>query len=231
MRLFFICVLWVIYPFVAFAQSSYSYRQACQDLDRLDNAMVDMIASFTRFPWNHQNTIVVFNQLKKQNKAYQAIQTMRYDSKMLRGWGDYQITAFFNRVDKMQAVVDVYEELLRTIAGYNSAGIEGPEMEILLEPLLLDSGWYKKKLEVACEHAYFVEYGFGDFKMMFIKSILPANDYRNMKYNNIEVTFTYEGYAGGGSWYVGGNKYRMIQFKDDENTQYYRVVKAKSEKK
>ncbi|OUP10298.1 hypothetical protein B5F34_05125 [Mediterranea sp. An20] len=231
MRLFFICVLWVIYPFVAFAQSSYSYRQACQDLDRLDNAMVDMIASFTRFPWNHQNTIVVFNQLKKQNKAYQAIQTMRYDSKMLRGWGDYQITAFFNRVDKMQAVVDVYEELLRTIAGYNSAGIEGPEMEILLEPLLLDSGWYKKKLDVACEHAYFVEYGFGDFKMMFIKSILPANDYRNMKYNNIEVTFTYEGYAGGGSWYVGGNKYRMIQFKDDENTQYYRVVKAKSEKK
>ncbi|WP_239448812.1 hypothetical protein [Mediterranea sp. An20] len=193
--------------------------------------MVDMIASFTRFPWNHQNTIVVFNQLKKQNKAYQAIQTMRYDSKMLRGWGDYQITAFFNRVDKMQAVVDVYEELLRTIAGYNSAGIEGPEMEILLEPLLLDSGWYKKKLDVACEHAYFVEYGFGDFKMMFIKSILPANDYRNMKYNNIEVTFTYEGYAGGGSWYVGGNKYRMIQFKDDENTQYYRVVKAKSEKK
>lgn len=231
MRLFFICVLWVIYPFVAFAQSSYSYRQACQDLDRLDNAMVDMIASFTRFPWNHQNTIVVFNQLKKQNKAYQAIQTMRYDSKMLRGWGDYQITVFFNRVDKMQAVVDVYEELLRTIAGYNSAGIEGPEMEILLEPLLLDSGWYKKKLDVACEHAYFVEYGFGDFKMMFIKSILPANDYRNMKYNNIEVTFTYEGYAGGGSWYVGGNKYRMIQFKDDENTQYYRVVKAKSEKK
>lgn len=67
--------------------------------------------------------------------------------------------------------------------------------------------------------------------MMFIKSILPANDYRNMKYNNIEVTFTYESYAGGGSWYVGGNKYRMIQFKDDENTQYYRVVKAKSEKK
>lgn len=228
MRLFFVCVLWVIYPFVVFAQSSYSYRQACQDLDRLDNAMVDVIASFTRFPWNHQNTIVVFNQLKKQNKAYQAIQAMRYDYKMLKGWEDYQITAFFSRVDKMQAVADVYEELLRTIAGYNSAGIEGPEMEILLEPLLLDSGWYKKKLEVSCEHAYFVEYGFGDFKMMFIKSILPANDYQNMNYHNIEVSFMYEGYVRAGSWYVGGNKYRMIQFKDDENTQYYRVVRAKS---
>lgn len=230
MRLF-IFILWVIYPFVAFAQSSYSYKQACQDLERLDNAMVDMVASFTRFPGNHQNTIVVFNQLKKQNEAYKALQNMRYDYNMVRGWEHYQLTNFYNQVDKMQAIADVYEELLRTIAGYNSAGIEGAVMEVLLEPLLLDSGWYKKMLNVTCEHAYFVEYGFGDFKMMFIKSILPANDYRNMNYHNIEVTFTYEGYAGGGSWYVGGNKYRMIQFKDDENTQYYRVVEAKSVKK
>lgn len=221
-------VLWILYPFVVFAQSSYSYQQACQDLERLDNAMVDMIASFTRFPENHQNTIVVFNQLKKQNKVYEAIQNLRYDYKMFKEWEEYQFTAFYNRVDKMQAIADVYEELLRTIAGYNSAGIEGPEMEILLEPLLLDSGWSKKKLDVSCEHAYFVEYVYGNFKMMFVKSILPANDYRNMKYHNIEVTFTYEGYAGGGSWYVGGNKYRMIQFKDDENPQYYRVVEATS---
>lgn len=230
MRLF-VFILWSLCPFLAFAQSGYSYKQACQDLERLDNAMVDVIASFTRFPEKHQNTIVVFNQLKKQNEAYKAIQKLRYDNNILRGWEDYQITVFYNQVDKMQAIADAYEELLRTIAGYNSGGIEGPVMEILLEPLLLDSGWYKKKLEVSCEHAYFVEYGFGNFKMMFIKSILPANDYRNMKYNNIEVTFTYEGYAGGGSWYVGGNKYRMIQYKDDENSKYYRVVKAESVKK
>ena len=230
MRLF-VFILWSLCPFLAFAQSGYSYKQACQDLERLDNAMVDVIASFTRFPEKHQNTIVVFNQLKKQNEAYKAIQKLRYDNNILRGWEDYQITVFYNQVDKMQAIADAYEELLSTIAGYNSGGIEGPVMEILLEPLLLDSGWYKKNLEVSCEHAYFVEYGFGNFKMMFIKSILPANDYRNMKYNNIEVTFTYEGYAGGGSWYVGGNKYRMIQYKDDENSKYYRVVKAESVKK
>ena len=226
-----IFALWILYPFVVFAQGSYSYQQACQNLEKLDNAMVDMIASFTRFPKNHQNTIVVFNQLEKQNKAYQAIQNLRYDHKMFKGWEDYQLTVFYNRVDKMQAIADVYEELLRTIVGNNSAGIEGPKMEILLEPLLLDSGWYKKKLDVSCEHAYFVEYGFGNFKMMFVKSILPANDYRNMKYHNIEVTFTYENYAGGGSWYVGGNKYRMIQFKDDENPHYYQVAKAKSIRK
>ena len=59
-----IFALWILYPFVVFAQGSYSYQQACQNLEKLDNAMVDMIASFTRFPKNHQNTIVVFNQLE-----------------------------------------------------------------------------------------------------------------------------------------------------------------------
>ena len=231
MRLFILILCCGLYPFFGDAQNNYSYQQARQDLEKLDNAMVDMIASFTRFPEKHQNTIIVFNQLKKQNETYKAIQNLRYDNNILRGWEDYQITTFYNQVNKMQAITDVYEELLRTIAGYNSAGIEGPVMELLLEPLLLDSGWYKKKLDVSCEHAYFVEYGFGDFKMMFIKSILPANDYQNMKYHNIEVTFTYEGYGRGGSWYGGGNKYRMIQFKDDENTQYYSVVKAISVKK
>ena len=49
---------------------------------------------------------------------------------------------------------------------------------------------------------------------------------------NIEVTFTYEGqYGGGGSYYVGGNKYRMIKFKDDENIFYHKIVKAKSVRK
>ena len=52
-----------------------------------------------------------------------------------------------------------------------------------------------------------------------------------IKYHNIEVTFSYEGYAGGGSWYVGGNKYTMILFKDDENPQYYSIVRTKSVKK
>lgn len=35
----------------------------------------------------------------------------------------------------------------------------------------------------------------------------------------------------GGSYYVGGNKYRMIQFKDNENVSYRKVVKAKSIRK
>ena len=34
-----------------------------------------------------------------------------------------------------------------------------------------------------------------------------------------------------GKYYVGGSKYRMIQFKDNENVSYRKVVKAKSIRK
>lgn len=105
-------------------------------------------------------------------------------------------------------------------------------MEVLLEPLFDEAGWEKRILNVTCPDAYFVEYSYEDFKMMFVKSTRPRNDYMNNCYHNIEVTFTYEGaYGAGGSYYVGGNKYRMIQFKDNENVSYRKVVKAKSIRK
>lgn len=176
------------------------------------------------------HTQIVFNQLKKLNTIYKGIQSNKYE--VLSKWDNYKVRQFYNTTDKMQAITDAFEELLRTIAGYNSAGIEGPVMEILLEPLFDEAGWEKRTLNITCTDAYFVEYSYGGFKMMFIKSTLPANDYRNQSYHNIEVTFTYEGqYGGGGSYYVGGNKYRMIQFKDDENISYHKIAKAKSVRK
>ena len=142
------------------------------------------------------------------------------------------LVAVHDTTDKMQAIADAFEELLRTIAGYTSSGIEGTVMEVLLEPLFDEAGWEKRILNVTCPDAYFVEYSYEDFKMMFVKSTRPRNDYMNNCYHNIEVTFTYEGpYGAGGSYYVGGNKYRMIQFKDNENVSYRKVVKAKSIRK
>lgn len=93
----------------------------------------------------------------------------------------------------------------------------------------LSSGTIKAQNVYDIADAYFVEYSYGSFRMMFVKSILPANDYRNQIYNNIEVTFTYDRqYGGGGCYIVGGNMYRMIQFKDDENHSYNIILKANS---
>lgn len=164
------------------------------------------------------------------NFIFKEIQSNKYE--VLSKWDNYKVRLFYDTTDKMQAIADAFEELLRTIAGYTSSGIEGTVMEVLLEPLFDEAGWEKRILNVTCPDAYFVEYSYEDFKMMFVKSTRPRNDYMNNCYHNIEVTFTYEGpYGAGGSYYVGGNKYRMIQFKDNENVSYRKVVKAKSIRK
>lgn len=206
------------------------YDKSLNELEKVNNLLLDASASFLKFPNNHSNTMIVFDKIKKLNTIYKGIQSNKYE--VLSKWDNYKVRQFYDITDKMQAITDAFEELLRTIAGYNSSGIEGPVMEILLEPLFDGTGWEKRLLNVSCADAYFVEYSYGNFKMMFIKNILPANDYRRQIYNNIEVTFTYEGlYSGGGSCYVGGNKYRMIQFMDNENSSYHKVVKAKSVRK
>ena len=227
MRLF-ILLLCLMCTVPAFSQDDYD--KSLSELEKVNNLLLDASASFLKFPSSHSNTMIVFNQLKKLNTIYKGIQSNKYE--VLSKWDNYKVRQFYNTTDKMQAITDAFEELLRTIAGYNSAGIEGPVMEILLDPLFDEAGWEKRTLNITCTDAYFVEYSYGGFKMMFIKSTLPANDYRNQSYHNIEVTFTYEGqYGGGGSYYVGGNKYRMIQFKDDENISYHKIAKAKSVRK
>lgn len=90
---------------------------------------------FLKFPNNHSNTIIVFNQLKELNTIYKEIQSNKYE--VLSKWDNYKVRLFYDTTDKMQAIADAFEELLRTIAGYTSSGIEGTVMEVLLEPLLM----------------------------------------------------------------------------------------------
>lgn len=223
--IFFVCLICTIPSF-----SQDDYDRSLNELEKVNNLLLDASASFLKFPNNHSNTIIVFNQLKELNTIYKEIQSNKYE--VLSKWDNYKVRLFYDTTDKMQAIADAFEELLRTIAGYTSSGIEGTVMEVLLEPLFDEAGWEKRILNVTCPDTYFVEYSYEDFKMMFVKSTRPRNDYMNNCYHNIEVTFTYEGpYGAGGSYYVGGNKYRMIQFKDNENVSYRKVVKAKSIRK
>ena len=203
------------------------FDKSLQELEKVNAILIDVTASFLEHPYDHANTLVAFNRLQLLNEAYKELQNNKYE--VLSQWDNYKVRLFYDKVDKMQAIAEALEELIRPIVGYNSAGIEGLNFEILLVPLFDKIGWKKRILSIKCEHAYFVEYTCGEFKMMFVKSILSANDYRNQVYNNIEVSYEFAGrFAGGGSMYVGGNKYRMVQFKDDMNPSYKNIAKAKS---
>ena len=205
------------------------FDESLETIEKFNNLFVDEVGSFLDDPYNHQNSLRVFEKVKEFNEIYKDLQSKKYE--VLSKWDNYKTRKYYDSIDKMQAIAEAFEELLRPIAGYADRGIDGPEMEILLEPLFESMGWKKRMINVVCDDAYFCEYEYGDFKMMFVKNTRSKTDYSRGVNNTIIVDFTYENpYGPGGTYYVAGGVYRMIQLKDSENTIYRKLLKAKSKK-
>lgn len=225
----YVILYFFLLPIATYAQKD-MFDESIDQAEQINNSLIDIIGTFIASPENHGNALSAFSGCQQINNICQAILKNKYET--LSQYNNDKVHLFYNKIEKINAIAEAFEELTRTIVGYNSSGIEGTVMEILVDPLLIGSKWNKRILNITCEHAYFVEYSYNDFKMLFIKNTLPPNDDKNFIYYNIEVTFAYDGkYNGGGTCYVGGNKYRMIQFKDNENSSYYNIAKATSVRK
>ena len=205
------------------------FDESLETIEKFNNLFVDEVGSFLDDPYNHQNSLRVFEKVKEFNEIYKDLQSKKYE--VLSKWDNYKTRKYYDSIDKMQAIAEAFEELLRPIAGYAGRGIDGPEMEILLEPLFESMGWKKRMINVVCDDVYFCEYERGDFKMMFVKNTRSKSDYSRGINNTIIVDFTYENACGaGGAYYVAGGVYRMIQLKDSENIIYRKLLKANSKK-
>ena len=215
-------------PLSSFSQEDV-FDQSLEMINKCNDLLLDCMASSLEFPEEHSNTLLVYDRVLEIKKMCKEQQSSRY--KMSNSVLSHpKVQQYYTIVDRMEIYSDCFEELLRSFAGYNSAGLTQDQMS-LLDPLFKKFGWRIKLLDIQCKDVYFYEYELKGCKMLFIKNALPPNDYDNAICNNIEVDFTYDYYGTGGQWYVGGGKYRMIQFKDNEKTQYHKVIKAKSERK
>jgi len=214
----------------SFSQSSPQTPNEALELvtERLNGA----IASFVYYPENHENTEKVFEYIKDINEVFKYWVTTKTSVNL----NVPEIKRFYDKVDTEAPIAEAFEELLRTIVGYTSRGIDGPTMEIVVEPILIASGWTRKNINVVCDDAYFIEYSYKDFKMLFVKNTRPKTNYNSIPpvYNSITVTYYINDIYNirkiiyGGSLNVGGGLYRMVNFKDDRNLFYPQIVKAES---
>lgn len=196
--------------------------------ERLNGA----IASFVYYPENHENTEKVFEHIKDINEVFKYWVTTKTSVNL----NIPEIKRFYDKVDTEAPIAEAFEELLRDIAGYASRGIDGPTMEIIVEPILIGSGWTRKNLNIVCDDAYFIEYSYKDFKMLFVKNTRPKTNYSSISpvYNTITITYYINDIYNvgkiiqGGSLNVGGGLYRMVRFKDDKNLFYPQIVKSES---
>lgn len=213
------------FPLSLFSQDMFD--ESLATIEKFNNVFIDEVGTFLEDPHNHTNSLRFFEKMKEFNEIYKDLQSKKYE--VLSKWDNYKTRKYYDSIDKMQAIAEAFEELLRPIAGYAGRGIEGPVMEILLEPLFESMGWKKRMINVVCDDAYFCEYERGDFKMMFVKNTRSKSDYSRGINNTIIVDFTYENaYGAGGTYYVAGGVYRMIQLKDSENKTYRKLMKANS---
>ena len=187
---------------------------------QLENLTYDAIASFCQHPYIHKNTLVVFETLEKISEPIHDICSMPVPD----GAMDLYI-----KYTNLKFQIDCFIELLKEVYGYNSSGLNEKQMFFVVD-CLKGMGWTEKVLGVECDNAYFIEYEYQEFKMLFIKNTLSARlyDYTSKSNNIIEVNFTYDYLGSGGTYNVGAGKYRMIQYKDDMKSNYYKLIKATS---
>lgn len=203
------------------------FDQSLEAIKKVNGLLVDCIASFLEFPESHNNTVKVYDQILEIKTA---VKDQKFDPSAYENpqaiWSNPKVQRYYKQVEEIQILTLIFEELLRTFKGYGSGGLT-QEQITLINPLFREMGWKITLLDVDCKDAYFYEYEYKSFKMMFVKNTLPPADYRNQIYNGIQVEFTYHNGLGG-MYAVQGGLYRMIQYTDDKNPNYGKVIKATS---
>lgn len=220
-----ILILLVIIPSLAYSQKDI-FDESIEGLDKVDEFLIEEISSFSAFPQVHSNTIRVFKKILEISDLCkeQQITKNSLSSDLL---SNYKVQLFYKKLNDIQVFAETFEELLRPFHAGNSSGLNENQMNII-DQLLRVAGWKITLLDINCKDAYFYEYQFKEFKMMFIKNALPKSNFGDLIQTVLEVEFTFDHYGESSRYNVGGGLYRMIQFKDDENFHYYKVIKARS---
>ena len=202
------------------------------DLEKINDDFNAYIASFLEFPEKHNNAIMAYDYVSKVRKMCDEV---RYSTHKLsdKALSNPKVQYCFSEINRLRVYSDAWDELLRNFTKYSSAGLTQNQMNIL-DPIFKALGWKITLLDINCKDAYFYEYQFKEFKMLFIKNALPPENFEQKIYNQIKVEYNYEHkfLKGLGGWcIVGGGLYRMIQYKNDENPDYYKLIKATSERR
>ena len=144
-----------------------------------------------------------------------------------------------DQIEKMKLLVDAIDEFVGCIAGYVRGGVESPTFDQILKPLFDKFGWESKIVAVQCEDIIFFEYSKGGFKMLLAYNTRPMperfrQDITHEYHDNQVDCYTYFKELRKTDIFtvlvVRGGKYRLVQYKDDNKTQYNTLTKATSKR-
>lgn len=216
-------------------QAQDMFDESLRELEKLNNITYDYVASFLRYPSNHENTIKVFNGLQDLSKIYDDQYEKRFE--LLSRFDNYKTRKYVDLIEKNKHLIDAIDEIVGCAAGYVRSGIESAVFDQMLKPLFDSFGWTCKIIPVECQDIVFFEYSKDDYKMLLAYNTRPKenNFEANMrgKYNDnqVECYTYYKAYRETNrfmSLVVRGGKYRLVEYKDNKETKYHNLTKAYS---
>lgn len=222
-KVFIIFVFLSLVTFRSMAQSDELIQKANADYDRLSAVFIDACGSFFDNANHHANTEKVHNFLDDNISKLKDFQSNCYD---------FNLMDLYQDCERFYTFVSGVETLTSWVLKH---GGECDEVQWrLIDEALRGFNWTSNVLNVKTSFALFTEYTSPDgFKMMVVKNTLPDNNLNNAPIpstdNYIKINYTYTNGAGG-MVVVKPGCTDIIQFKDDENPHYYKLLKAEAEK-
>ncbi|MBR3530191.1 MAG: hypothetical protein IKN83_02370 [Bacteroidaceae bacterium] len=137
----------------------------------LSDAVTELTGSFLDNPYNHNNTLKVFDLTKKFKKATDDL----YNEALRSNHSQAEIDLKY--IKNIQAVLKTLDFLVGSISGYLRGGLNVEYTENILHPLLDSFGWTWEITHVAKPDLVFYEYKKGSFKMVLVKNTRPQKDY------------------------------------------------------
>lgn len=213
----------VLLPLITYAQKD-TFDESIEAIDFLDDQLSDYYSSFLENPQIHSNTLKVLSKITDIYNFCKEQQTTK-NSISYELLSYPKVQEYYKKLNDLQLFTDIFYELLRPFNGYFSSGINQNQMSIL-EEFFRASNWKITHLDIKCEDVDFYEYERNGCKLMFIKNNLPEDEYRYI-YNYVKVNYSFNSYDQCRLFVIiKGNRYRMIQFRDDQNTNYRKILKA-----
>lgn len=205
------------------------FDQSVQALKEYNNIAYDYISSFLYNPYNHENTEKVYEELYSMEKGYTDL--LKNKAEVLYRYNNYKAHQYYENIETMLAMIKSFNDYIGSIVGYIRPGVDAPEYEIIIKPILEEFGWKCSPLSISSNNIQLLEYSYGNFKMLIARNTLPAPNYEMRIHNDINFScYAYFPQLKETNVFVTGTlrggKYRLIAYKDNQNRHYYTIKRC-----
>lgn len=194
------------------------------DVQRLSDAVTQIVGSFMDNPYHHDNTIKIYNLTQTFKKTIDEV----YNSAIA-----YSIYSDDAKIDldylrNMKAILDCLDFITANIAGYSRGGMETVKMDTYFNNMISSFGWTREVISSSVPDLIVYEYRKDNFRMVLVQNTRFKKEMSDFNCNRFECytinPYNKQNYAFTMRYVFGGN-YQFAEYGDD-SCSYKKITKV-----